>query len=311
MKNALKTVLGIFLLATAAVAPCSAQKVKPALKLVKGNTYYNVSNITTTINQTINNNAVSYNVGMSVTMANKVLDKKDSVYNLEVSYQHIDMKMQMAAGNSTEYNSDKPGPQDPFSQILGAILNKPFYVSISTSGKVLSVTGINDVLDAIFKSVNLSDTSQVKQLRAQFSQSFGEKAFKGNLTQTYSIYPTILVAKGDKWQMNSRIESVMTADVQTVYQLQDITPTSYLVHGDGKLASVNTANAQVNGMPVKYNLAGSIISDIILDKATGWITQDTQKENVTGDFEILDNPSVPGGMTIPMTINVVSVVTDK
>jgi hypothetical protein len=310
MKNALKTVLGIFLLATAAVAPSSAQKVKPALKLVKGSTYYNVSSITTTINQTINNNAVSYNVGMGVTMANKVLNKQDTVYNLEVSYQHIDMKMQMSTG-TTEYNSDKPGAQDPFSQVLSAILNKPFYVSISTSGKVLSVTGINEVLDAIFKTVNLPDTSQVKQLRAQFSQSFGEKAFKGNLMQTYSIYPTILVAKGDKWQVNSLIESVMTANVQTVYQLQDITPTSYLVHGDGKLASVNTGNTQVNDMPVKYNLTGTIISDITLDKATGWITQDTQKENVTGDFQILDNPTVPGGMTIPMTVNVVSVITDK
>jgi hypothetical protein len=310
MKNALKLALGICLL-TAALAPCSAQKkVKPALNLVKGNTYFNVSNVTTTIAQTINNNAVNYNVGMTVKMANKVIDIKDTVYDLEVSYQHIDMKMQMS-GNATEYNSDQPAAQDPFSQVLSAMINKPFNVSISKSGKILGVTGISKMMDALFKSVNIRDSSQVKQLRAQFSQSFGEKAFKGNLMQTFSIYPTILVTKGDKWQMNTRLESVMTADVQTVYQLQDITPTSYLVHGDGKMASVNTGNAQVNGLPVKYNLTGSIVSDITLDKATGWITQDTQKENISGSFQILDNPSVPGGMTVPMTVNVVSIITDK
>ena len=100
----MKIFLSIFLLITVLV-PCHAQKVKPALNLIKGNTYYSISDLNTAITQTMNGQAITYTIGMSTKTSYKVLDAKDTVYILEVNYKNVGMKMQAPGGSNMEYNS--------------------------------------------------------------------------------------------------------------------------------------------------------------------------------------------------------------
>lgn len=298
------------LLLMVVVIPCQAQKVKPALKLTPGQTYYTISNTNSTITQTINGQSNDITLGMSAKTAFKVLDVKDTVYHLEVTYQTIGMKMGSAGGNM-EINSDKKDATDLPSQIFAAMVNKPFAVTISKSGKVLEVEKIDRIMNAIFSTMPKLDSAQKLQLSAMVTQSFGEKAFKSNLAATLAIYPDVKVAKGDKWMINTQVESVMTADVHTSYQLVDIMPDSYIIHGEATIKSLNTADSKVNGMPVQYNLGGTMVTDIKADKVTGWVLEAKLKQDIKGSFEIKDNPQVPGGMVVPMTVHSESITTDR
>ena len=60
-----------------------------------------------------------------------------------------------------------------------------------------------------------------------------------------------------------------------------------------------------------YKLNGSLITDIKIDKNTGWINEVKLKQIMKGSIEIQDNPQLPGGMTIPMTFNTDVLTTDK
>jgi uncharacterized protein YidB (DUF937 family) len=305
----MKTILNILLLMVI-IIPCRAQKVKPALNLAQGETYYTISIVNSTISQTISGQAMTYTVGMSAKTAFKVIAIKDTTYDMEVAYKSIGMKMVSPQG-TLDFSSGKADAADVPSKILTAMIDQPFLVTLSKSGKVLSVQNIEKIMNFVFGGMTTIDSAQKAQLKGQLMQSFGEESFKNNLEQTLAIYPSVKVSKNDKWVINNQVQSVMAADIQSTYQLQDITDTYYLIHGDSKINTLKDKESQVNGMPVTYNLNGTIVSDIKADKKTGWVMEAKLKQDISGSFTIKPNERVPGGMIIPMTLHSDIITTDQ
>ncbi len=143
-------------------------------------------------------------------------------------------------------------------------------------------------------------------------QSFGPNAFKGSIETSTAIYPATPVAKNDKWTVNTKLESPAKATVHMVYQLTDVLTDNYQIHGEGTMITDKDAKPmQINGLLISYNLNGTTVSDIKADKTTGWVTEVKLKQTMKGEMKIPDGPSVPGGMTIPMTFNTDILTTDK
>jgi hypothetical protein len=294
-----------------AVNYCHAQKFKPALNLTKGNTYYLTTNANSAIVQTVSGQQNQVNLAFNFRMAFKVIGVADTVYNMEVSYQALSMKMDIA-GNNIDLDSKKNDPQDVPSSIIAAMMNKPFNLEMTKTGKIKSVQNIDKMVSAAMESFPQIDAAKKEQVKAQFMQSFGPNAFKGSIEMGTAIFPDVPVAKEDKWTVKTQLESPAKAAVTINYQLADIIEGTYLIHGEGTIITdKNAGPVQINGLPVKYNLNGSLISDIRVDKATGWINEVKMKQVMMGDMQILDNPQVPGGMTIPMTFNTDVITTGK
>ena len=306
----MKYIYGLLLLCITASSSI-AQKVKPQLNLKKGNTYYMISSASSAIVQTLNSEENSLTLVFTLKMAFKVIDIKDTVYNMEVSYQSIDMKIQ-TGGKSIEMNSLKPDSLDIPSSFAAAMMNQTFNISLTKKGKIQSVDNIEKIINGVFEKFPKIDQEKRDQLKKQFQQSFGADAFKGSLEMGTAIFPPGAVSKDDKWTVHTSTAAPTKADVQTVYQLTDITPEFYLIHGDGTLATDKDAKpGEINGMPMKYDLNGSLLTDVKIDRNTGWISEVKSKQVMKGSIEIQDNPKLPGGMTIPMTFNTDIVTTDK
>ncbi|MEO6630397.1 MAG: DUF6263 family protein, partial [Mucilaginibacter sp.] len=202
-------------------------------------------------------------------------------------------------------------PQDLTSTMVAAMMNKPFNIEMTKSGRVKSVTNLDKIF-AAFDTFTQIDAAKREQVKAMLMQSFGPNAFKGSIEVGTAIFPAGPVAKEGKWVVNTGLQSPVKAMVSVNYQLIDVAAGLYLIHGDGTITSdKNAAPTDVNGMPVKYNLNGSLVSDIRVDEATGWISEMKLKQVLMGDMQILDNPKVPGGMTVPLSFNTDAVTTNK
>lgn len=288
-----------------------AQKVKPALNLIKGNIYYMISSTNSDILQTFNGQDNKIKLALSFKMAFKVNDILDSLYSMEVSYQSLNMKICTANGD-LEIDSKKNNTPDIQSEMVNAMMDKPFNITISKNGKVKSVENVEDLITNTINSFQQVDTAKREKIKSQFIQSFGAKAFKENLELATAIFPEGYVRKNRKWVLNTRLESNMAANLQTTYQLLDLTDDCYFIHGNGIIVTDDNAGpTSINGLPVKYHLTGTMICDIEADRSTGWVTELNLNQTMTGNFEIQDNPKLPGGMTIPITINNDQTTTDK
>lgn len=294
----------ILLAATLIIASATsyAQKVKPALKLIKGNTYYLITSAHSVIKQTINGQLNNIDMTIDGKMSFKVLNADDSLYYMEVNYTKVGMKMVLATG-TVAFDSDNKDTSNVMARIMSGITNKPFTASITKSGRIRSVENAETMITSMIDGFKEVPSAQKEQLKTQLTQSFGSSALKSNLEMSMAVLPEKAIAKNDKWTIGTKLEGAMAAQITSVYQLMDITPQSYIIHGSSTLATDNTAGYKtISNMPMKYNMKGTMTSDVVVDKATGWISSSKMKQTIDGTVEIKDNPQVPGGLTFPMTV---------
>lgn len=288
-----------------------AQKSTLALHLVKGNTYYMVTNTNMAVSQTISGQFQNINSTITAKMAFTVTAVMDTAYAMQVRYDRIGMQMTLP-GSTINFESDKKDPNDIFSVIMGNMTNKSFSIVMSKTGKLLSISNTGALSKGLFEGVTQLSEEQMTHFREQLMTSFGPKAFKSNMEIGTAIFPDVKVEKNDKWSVNTDMQTAMQTKMTTTFTLNDITASAYMVHGESVISpSNNTEFTEMNGMPMKYNINGVSQYDLKIDRESGWIAEARINQVIKGNVEIKDNPKLPGGMIIPMTITDDQTISDN
>jgi hypothetical protein len=278
------------------------QKQKLGFNLKVGETYYHVMQSSSTIRQDINGQKINIDVTISGKTAFKVTNLKDTLYDMAVSYERLAMTMKLPNGDMT-FNSDKNDDNDIFSTILGAIKGKQFSIKMTKAGKIVEVKNLDSIFESLLDQFPKFTSQQKQQIKAQLLQAYGEKAFKGSYEMVTNIYSNSAVQKGSTWTINTKLESGMAATLLTTYEFKDKIENYNLIIANGKFeTSDKDAYTQINGMPTRYDLTGTMNSTLKVDVKTGWIIEAKVNQLMSGNAEIKDNPNLPGGLTIPMSL---------
>lgn len=155
-----------------------SQRQNLGFHLNNGETYFYAMQAASNIEQEINGQQTEMAIKISGRMAFKVVDFTDSVYNMNVTYQQLAMSMRLP-GTELSFDSKKKDPSDIFSRILGAMVNKPFEISMTQQGKITSVRNLTTVFEQVFAEFPELPEQQKQQLKSQLLQAYGEKAFVG------------------------------------------------------------------------------------------------------------------------------------
>lgn len=306
----MKTTITLFLVAIIWTC-CQAQKTELGLNLEQGKTYEQLTNSKATIIQDVNGQKI--NMVMTIKGGTSYLVQAVNAegYEMEVKYESLSMSMQMPQG-TMEFSSEKKDPQDIFSLILAEMKNKPFQIKMTRKGKVKEVKNIESLFESVFSKFPQIPENQMAQVKAQLMKAYGEEAFKGNMEMVTAIYPDKPVDKGESWVINTKLESGMSADMTTTYTYSENNSDYYLIVGDSKIQTADKdAYIESNGMPMKYDMAGNMSSEIKADKVSGWIMEAKIKQDIQGDVYIKGNPQMPDGMKIPMIMKNDMVFTNK
>ncbi len=290
------------ILASIILTSCQSQSVDLSLKLDKGKEYKQISVSKATITQEVNGQNVKMVMSINGTMTFLVKEINDKGYNMDTKFEKLSMSMQMSQG-SIEFSSEKNDVNDIFSTILGAMKNKPFEITMSKSGKITEVKNVEALWEPAINQFGQLSEMQKEQIKAQIMKAYGADAIKGNIEMVSAIYPDKPVNKGDKWTINTKLESGMSANMTTDYEFADLTSDYALIKGNSKIETADKdAYIKSNGKPMKYNLTGSMTSEIKVDKNTGWIIEAKINQEIKGDAYIKGNPQMPNGMKIPMRV---------
>jgi hypothetical protein len=290
----------ILLIALAQLNTLTAQKKRLGLNLTKGQTYYQNMVANSTISQDVNGQKMIINASIFGTLAFNVTAIIDSIYSIDVQYEKLSMSMKMQNG-SVDFNSEKNDVKDIFSTLLGALKNRPFYIKMNRVGKIKEVKNIDSIFINMFDKFPQLSEVQRQQIQGQLMQAYGEKAFKSSFEMVTAIFPDLPVQNGSTWVIKSQLESGMAANVVTTYELKESGEAYNMIIGNATIETADKdAYIQTNGMPLKYNLTGTMTSTIKIDKKTGWVIDSKTIQVMSGTAEIKDNPKMPGGMIIPM-----------
>ena len=278
-----------------------SQKEKLEFNLTKGQVYNQNMDCNLSISQKVKDQSIDIDMKIKGNITYKVTDIKNNNFNIDVQYNSLSMTMNMPNG-PVEFSSSKKGEDDIMSNVFKALTKKPFVIVMSKEGKVVEVKNIDKAFDEILDSFSQLSRQQKKQIKDQLAQSFGEKSFKNNMEMSSAIFPKNAVEKGEKWVINSKLESGMNADIETTYELAEVNENSYVITGVSIIKSISNNEYQLssNGMEMKYDLKGDMTSRIKIHKNSGWTIESTIEQNIEGTASIKPSEQIPDGMEIPM-----------
>ena len=222
-------------------------------------------------------------------------------YTLSVKYTGMSMTMNTPMGAS-EFDSESENEEDIVSSILKEMVNKPFTIILSKTGKVVEVKELESMYSGVFDKLSSLPAQQQQQMESQIRQAYGKEAFKGNIEMVMSIFPGNEVAVGETWTEKTNIESGMSAVAISSYKLSEINPDYILITGESEIKSENDKFVDTNGIPVKYDLSGDVISKVKVDPDTRWIIEATVEQNIEGKIYIRPNQQVEEAMEVPMEV---------
>lgn len=160
----------------------------------------------------------------------EVLDNRDSVKTVRTTYDNI--KMEMNAGTmNMSFDTGQPqkdsaidlqkNPMGMMSNMFYAMKGKSFEMKINNRGEVISVTGLDELKNAIVNSIAVDEN--VKQAMEQaFNSQFNEENIKNSFSQAFTIFPDKPVKVGDTWTKTMSMGGMMAADMNTTYKVKEI-----------------------------------------------------------------------------------------
>jgi hypothetical protein len=290
----------IVTIAALAFAFAMPPKVTLEFKLNKGQVYSHVITAESTIKQTVMGQEMLMNTASRSTMSYSLKDGDGTPRRYEVWYQNIENSMGMM-GMDQRFSSDTASlPMvDPMSSLMAQLVDKRFDVAIAPSGDVVSISGINEVLEAYKQSQGgLSD-----DVLQQVTGTFGESGMRSNLNGTVSIFPGRAVKTGESWVKESNGNSEMPTIVKTTYTLKSILGDNAELTVAGTITT-DPANAQakINGMDAVYFLEGKRSGTLTVEVATGWIRQGTLEDEISGSITISPDPAAPTSIIVPVEV---------
>jgi hypothetical protein len=209
-------------------------------------------------------------------------------------------------------SSDKNDDKDQFSMVLKALINKPFEVKMDTLGEVLEVKGIEAVWDSAIDQMGTLPTMTKTQMKSMIMQALGPEALKNNSNLITDIFPDKPVSRGDKWTRTWSLQSLVKLQVITECELVDLTADYALIRGNSTLQTpANAAASEMMGIAVKYNIKGTMVSEIRIDLKSGWIIDGRIKQEFAGEASVGANPDMPDGMSLPVKGTNEITITDK
>ncbi len=282
------------------IALCYSQSVDLSFKLENGKEYKQVIHSKSTIIQEVNGQKME--MGMttigSMTFLVKTIDEEG--YIMDTRFDELSIVMKMPQ-ETMEFSSEKHNVNDIFSTILAAMKNKPFEVYMSKTGKITKINHLQDHWETVINQFNHLSQMEKEEIKAQVMRAYGPEAIRGNIEMGTAIYPDEPVNIGDQWTIHTKLKSRMSAKMSTDYVFADLTSDYALIKGNSIIESAdNDAYIESSGVSMKFDVTGSMTSEIKVDKKTGWIREAIIHQNIKGDAYIQENPQLPHGMKIPM-----------
>lgn len=294
--------------AVCAAAAVSAQGEILRLHLKKGDVFNQRMNTVSDVTQNLFGQQVEMKNEMTGELRYEIVAVENGNYVMDVSYTKLEMsvKSPMTQTNMSG-SSDTPGADNLFSPMLSAMTGKTFRVTMTPSGRTVSVEGMEKIFDAILEQDSFSSLppEAAEQLLKQIKNSYGGDSFKSNMQTGMAAFPETPVSVGDSWTEESHIKTGIDMNMRIKYTLTGKTADHILITAETEIETGGEP-AEMNGIAVLYKLKGNMASEIRLNHKTLWTEYSAGKMNMEGTIVIPKSEQVPTDMTIPLTMQTTS-----
>jgi hypothetical protein len=210
-----------------------------------------------------------------------VQDDENGVKNIISTIDRFLMKVDAGVFN-IDIDTDKPMPpmgdmeddKDPaklLNGIFGAIKGQQFRMKVNPEGKVLEISGFEDMAAKIFDSLGLEQQEKVMAM-AQFNQQFNGDKMKSQFERAWYIFPNKEVKVGDSWKKSTAMDAgEMQGKYNSTFKVTDI---------EGDMVTLEE-NSVIESDQPDTGTSGSVKGTIVVDSRIGLVVTADQDFTIT------------------------------
>jgi hypothetical protein len=289
---------------------CFGQKTELKLNLQKGKEYKHIMHAQSNIVQQMFTGETTMQLVMKVTLSYRVTDVTNTGYQMDVVYERLQMAVgatpttQGADSNVVQViNSEKTDTDDSVAIAVRAVINKPFQIEVTKTGRITAVKNLESILQVALQGVSANKNNNASPLKDLLVGAFGEEKFKESFELITAIYPEKTVSPGDTWVTKLNMQSTMPVNITTTFKYVESHRQYEVIAGISTITPKNKGFEKVDGMYFKKDLTGEMSSTIKIDKASGWVVESVLRQDIKGAIIMKQNPKSPDDIKMPMAIN--------
>ncbi|HWR32908.1 MAG TPA: DUF6263 family protein [Chitinophagaceae bacterium] len=183
-----------------------------------------------------------------------------------------------AMGFTIDIDTDKPLPdlgineedKDPMkilNALFGAIKDQKFSMKVDAEGKVIEITGFENMAKNIVDSLDIKEEEKEKMMQ-QFNKQFNAEQMKSQFERTWYIFPNKEVKVGDTWEKNTSLGSdeMGGGNYKSTYKVTDI---------EGNMVTLEEST-EISSEKGEMKMKGEITGTIVVDSDSGLIVKADQ-----------------------------------
>lgn len=246
-----------------------------------------------TISQSMDGMSMTINQDMIMESTYDVAAADGGNKKLTVTYDRMYMKTGMPT-KSMEYDSKDPAKQAPELKSMGAMIGKPFSMTVTESGEITRIDGLSDMLNGMVDSTDPNAAAA----RQQMASMFNDTSIRSMMQQSMYIYPDKPVKPGDTWNRKMKMNMVVFAmTLDNTFKLISVNDGKAHIEMDSKITGEAVNNPQMAGMQMELN--GTQKGTMDVEVSTGMIADSKLKQEIKGKMAMKQGDQ---NIDIPMEI---------
>lgn len=209
-----------------------------------------------------------------------VVEDDGTTKTVNATIERFKMKMDMA-GIAMDVDSEKPKNETgvdgnekdmmkKVNQLFGAITGKQFTMKFNAEGKILDVTGFENMAQSIVDSMGIEGEER-EQMVQQFDQQFNSGKMKEQFERYLYIFPNKEIKLGDKWEKNTDAMGMGNMKYNSTYTVTDI---------EGDMVTLDEKSILTSAED-QMTMKGDVKGKLIIDSRYGLVVSAEQDMKLT------------------------------
>jgi hypothetical protein len=226
----------------------------------------------------------------------EVIEATKENYTLIMRFKRLKMLMSSPSlGELSNSDTQSADSSDVTNMLFKGLLNVPVTIVMEKTGKIVSVTGGDKLIDNMFTSAGIDQPEIIEASKGQMEKQFGSDALSNSFEQMTYFYPVDAVSVGNEWT-NSYIGNM---SAQNKWKLNETNLKSVTISGTS-----NTTMSTIDEN-VSMSLSGTQKTIVTINPKNGLFKEVT----VTGENKGItlvkaQNMNIPTSITSTITYKI-------
>lgn len=229
----------------------------------------------------------------------KVVDVAEQTARIEAQFVKIKTNSRSIIG---QMNMDSEGPAElTETRLIKSVIGKSFFVSISGTGKITKLEGLENLTGDLDKIV--LDNQQQELMVAMLRQFLSEGALKANFKEVFIEYPQEKLKLGDKWTTKIQPGLNFPIMLENTWSLAEILPANVNLAGEGVITTADKESTiDFARIKAKADLSGKQVVKTNINLKTGWPYKQDATAELNGTMRVAGGGMIPADMDIPVQV---------